>query len=319
MPKSHPPVWRVEIVVPLPAVEACQAVMERFTEAVSWFLEDPDADERDDATRWRLEGFSKNPPERAEIEAALALTSAAVGMVPPPLAIEAVPDTDWVLANLRDFPPIEAGRFFVHGSHFAGRPRPGRVPLLIDAGTAFGSGEHATTFGCLTALDRLLRRRRFRRPLDLGCGSGILAIAAAKAAAVTVRAADVDPVSVQVAARNAQRNGVASRVKTCLSDGYRSRTLARHRPYDLILANILARPLASMAPQLKRHLSADGVAVLSGLLTRQERFVLAAHRAQGLSLAGRVRIGGWSTLVLTAAPRRRLLTYQGVAARPAED
>ena len=298
MTKFHPTVWRTEITVPLRVVDAFEAVLERFSESVSWFLETPSADESDPNVPWRLEGISKTPIDRAALESALALAAAATGITAPPLTLEQVADTDWVSANLRDFPPIRAGRFFVHGSHYAGQPPGGSVPLLVDAGTAFGSGEHATTFGCLTVLDRLLRRRRFARPLDLGCGSGILAISIAKTARTKVRAADIDPPAVRVAARNAKRNGVGARVVTLVSDGYRSRAISRGGPYDLIVANILARPLAAMAADLNHHLAKNGIAVLSGLLARQERMVLAAHRMQGLSLRYRLTIQGWSTLVL---------------------
>lgn len=306
MPKPHPDVWRVEIVVPLAAVEAFEAVLEGFTDSVSWFLNDPDADETDENLLWRLEGYSRTPVERTEIEAALEVTAAAMNYPAPELRVEQVAGTDWVTANLQAFPPITAGRFFVHGSHFEGKPPAGKIAIKIDAGTAFGSGEHATTYGCLMALDRLLRRRRFRAPLDLGCGSGILGIAAAKALHVKVTLADIDPVSVSVATRNARRNGVAGLVSAFLSDGYNSRGLKAGKPYDLILANILARPLAAMAADLSRHLAADGIAVLSGLLNRQERFVLAAHRAQGLSLLGKIRMNGWTALVIGRTPRARL-------------
>ena len=266
----------------------------------------PAADETDAKTLWRLEGFAKTPVDRTALDAALAVAAAAIGIEPPRVTVEQVPDTDWVAANLRDFPPIAAGRFFIHGSHFADRPPAGKVALQIDAGAAFGSGEHATTLGCLLALDRLLRRRHFRRPLDLGCGSGILGLAVAKLGGTKVLAADIDPVSVRVATANARRNGAARLVRCLPSDGYRSRGIARCRPFDLIVANILARPLAAMAADLASHLSDNGIAVLSGLLVRQERLVLAAHRMQGLSLLGRFRIGDWSTLVLARSPRARL-------------
>lgn len=306
MAKPHPDVWRVEIVVPLAAVEAFEAVLECFTDSVSWFLNDPDADETDENLLWRLEGYSRTPVERAEIESALEVTAAAMGREAPGLKIEQVQGTDWVTANLQAFPPISAGRFFVHGSHFEGQPPAGRIALKIDAGTAFGSGEHATTYGCLMALDKLLRRRRFRHPLDLGCGSGILGIAAAKSLRVKVTMSDIDPVSVDVANRNAKRNGAAAYATAFLSDGYGSRALKSRRPYDLILANILARPLAAMAADLASHLAPDGIAVLSGLLNRQERFVLAAHRAQRLTLFGKIRMNGWTALVIGRGPRARI-------------
>jgi ribosomal protein L11 methyltransferase len=306
MSEAHPDVWRVEITVLLPVVEAYEAALEPFVDAVSWFLADPDADERDEASLWRLEGFSRTPIDRTLVTDALDLTAAALGGKAPVAIIEQVTGTDWVSANMRSFTPILAGRFFVHGSHFTDPLPGGTIGLLIDAGTAFGSGEHATTFGCLTAIDHLLHRRRFRRPLDLGCGSGILAIAIAKATGNKVTAADIDPVSVKVAAENARRNGVGGRITTLVSDGYRSRGVARRRPYDLIVANILARPLVSMAKDLARHLAGDGICILSGLLARQERLVLSAHRAQGLSLLGRLTVNGWTTLVLARSPRNRL-------------
>ena len=290
-------VWRIRVTLPRRGLAACEAALEDITETCGWFLLDPAANEDDPAEPWCLEGFSRAAVDRSTLADRLALAAAAVGLPPPALVIDQIADTDWVTANLRDFPPIRAGRFFVHGSHFAGPPPGGSVPLRIDAGTAFGSGEHATTQGCLCAIDRLLRRRRFRRPLDLGCGSGILAIGMAKAGrGASVSAADIDPVAVHVAAANAQTN--RTRLRVMASDGYQSRFIARHRPYDLITANILARPLVSMAADLRAHLAPHGYAVLSGLLIGQERMVLAAHRRQGLALVRRWRINGWSTLVL---------------------
>lgn len=306
MPKSHPDIWRVEVVVPLYAVETFEAALEGFTDAVSWFLADPDADETAEHELWRLEGYSRTPLSRGRLETSLALAAAGMGIEMPAYAMEKVPDVDWVMATLRSFEPITIGRFFIHGSHYEGKVPAGKIGLLIDAGTAFGSGEHPTTHGCLAAIDRLLRRRRFRKPLDLGCGSGILGIAVAKAAAVPVLLSDIDPISVRVATLNAKTNGAAARIAAVVSDGYTSRAIRRRQPFDLIVANILARPLAHMAADLRRHLAPDGVAVLSGLLNRQERYVLAAHRAQGLSLLGRVRLHGWSTLILGRTPRGRL-------------
>ena len=167
----------------------------------------------------------------------------------------------------------------------------------IDAATAFGTGEHPSTRGCLLALDGLACRRRFRRPLDIGTGSGVLAIAAAKRLHRPVLASDIDCEAARVARHHVARNGVAGRVRVICAPGFRSRRL-RHGKYDLILANILARPLAAMARDLKRALAPGGVAVLAGLLRRQEPLVLSAQRAQGVALQRRVVIEGWSTLIL---------------------
>lgn len=300
MSKPRPDLWRVGIVTPLKYLDAFETALEPFAESLSSFLADPDADEREEDVLWRLEGHSRTPPDRTALTAALAVTAAVLDCPEPEPDFARIADTDWVSANMRSFPPIEAGRFFVHGSHFEGTVPGGHIGLLVNAGPAFGSGEHATTFGCLLAIDRLLRRRRFFRPLDLGCGSGILGIALAKAGRGThVIAADIDPLAVHVAAGNARLNQVRSRTSFLVSTGYDARAIGRAAPYDLIMANILAIPLRAMAADLGRHLAPGGMAVLSGLLNRQERMVLAAHRLQGLVLTGRIRRQGWSTLILS--------------------
>jgi len=246
---------------------------------------------------WRIEAYPQQPVLDAETEIRLALTAAGAGGRLLNIVEERLPERDWLAENRRDFPPQRIGRFFVHGSHWHGRAAPSSIPIEIDAATAFGTGEHPSTRGCLLALDRLARRRRFRRPLDIGTGSGILAIAAAKRLHRPVIAADIDPEAVRVARHHARRNGLARTARFLRAAGYRSHALRRHK-YDLILANILARPLALMARDLKRTLAPGGTAVLAGLLRRQEPLVLAAHRAQHLSLEHRLVIEGWSTLVL---------------------
>lgn len=246
---------------------------------------------------WRVEAYPRAPILDAALEIRLALAAAGAGGRLIRIAEERLPERDWLAENRRDFPPQPIGRFFIHGSHWRGRVPPSAVSIEIDAATAFGTGEHPSTRGCLLALDRLARRRRFRRPLDIGTGSGILAIAAAKRLHRPVIAGDIDPEAVRVARHHARRNGLASRVRIVRTAGYQSHAL-RRSGYDLIFANILARPLALMARDLKRALAPGGVAVLAGLLRRQEPLVLAAHRAQGLALARRLVIEGWSTLVL---------------------
>ena len=219
-------------------------------------------------------------------------------MLPAGSRVERLPPRDWVRENQESFPPRRVGRYFIYGSHHRGGIPTGSVGLLIDAATAFGTGEHATTAGCLRIMDALARRRRFRRILDMGTGTGILAIAAAKTWARPVLAVDIDHGSVRVARTNLRRNGIAERVRAEWSRGYRSRRVKAGRPYDLVLANILARPLAAMARDLRAALPAGGVAVLSGLIEWQAPFVLAAHRMQGLSLVRRLVIEGWTTLEL---------------------
>jgi len=259
--------------------------------AVSAFESAPDG-------AWRVEGFAAERPERALIEAALALAWAERGGEPPAPVIERVAERDWLAENQASFPPLSAGRYFIHGSHHRGRVPAGRLGLRIDAATAFGTGEHATTEGCLIALDRLARHGRRRRVLDMGAGTGILAIAAAKTWRRRVRARDIDAEAVRVTWRNAAVNGVAALIDVRRGDGYRDRLLRRAAPFDLVFANILARPLMLMAKDLARALKPGGTAVLSGLLARQEAAVLAAHRAQGMTLRRRIAISGWHTLVL---------------------
>lgn len=297
MPTVFPDVWRLHLTVEPEALPVFEEVFERFAESVTMFMEDKSGISDGDCL-WFLEGYSRTSPDRAEIVAALSAVAAAAGLDLPPLEIERVPNVDWVLANLQDFPPIDAGRFFVRGSHWDGRVPVGRIELKVDAGTAFGSGEHATTKGCLLALDRLAKRRRFVRPLDLGSGSGILGIAMAKMWACDVLATDIDPSAVKVANNNAAENGAGARFTAVVSDGYRNPALGKKKPFDIIVANILARPLMRFAPDLAAHLAPDGVAVLSGLLEWQERMVMGVHERQGLRLKDRIRLDGWATLVI---------------------
>lgn len=284
-------VWRLQLRAADAALAArAAAALESVCRAVSAF-------EESEGGAWLVEGFSEAPLAGVELETALALAWADHGPPPRPL-LEKLPARDWVRENQESFPPRRIGRYFVHGSHLRGGIPAGAVRLLIDAATAFGTGEHASTAGCLRALDGLARRRRYQRILDMGTGTGILAIAAAKTFARHVLAADIDPSSVRVARENARRNGVARRVSAIWSPGYQSRRVRAGRPYDLVLANILARPLALMARDLRRALAPGGVAVLAGLIDWQEPYVLAAHRRQRLSLVRRIAVDGWRALIL---------------------
>jgi len=284
-------VWRVRVAAPDAGLaERAAAAIGSLFGAVSAFEVAP-------GNGWLIEGFAESETSRIALETALLLAWAGRGEPPMP-AIERLPPRNWVRENQESFPPRRIGRYYVHGSHHRDSPPAGTIGLLIDAATAFGTGEHATTAGCLGALDWLARRRRFRRILDMGTGTGILAIAAAKTFAQAVLAVDIDGGSVRVARENARRNGMRNLVTARWSRGYRSREVRRPGPYDLVLANILARPLALMARDLRSALAPGGIAVLSGLIEWQERSVLSAHRTQRLSLVRRTTIDGWRTLIV---------------------
>ncbi len=248
--------------------------------------------------RWRVELYCAARPDHPALVAAVALAAAATGAPEPDFAVRPLPARDWLAENRASFQPLRAGRYFIHPTDFADRPPAGSISLALDAATAFGTGGHGTTRGCLMALDRLARRRKPRRILDMGCGSGILAIAAAKTWRTPVLAVDIDAEAVRVAGENARGNGVAALVRAKRANGFANTAIGRAAPFDLILANILAKPLVAMAPALARCLAPGGTAVLSGLLVEQETQVLAAYRAQRLSFVRRLIVEGWCTLLL---------------------
>lgn len=211
---------------------------------------------------------------------------------------EILPDIDWVAETLRDLAPVRAGRFVVHGSHDRDAPRPNETAVWIDASVAFGSGHHGTTAGCLDMLDRELKRRKFHNILDLGTGSGVLAIAAAKSTNADILASDYDPVATKTAASNTIQNGVASRITCITADGFRHPAFANSGPFDLVIANILARPLQTMAAELSRHMAPGGTLILSGLLPHQKAPLVASYRLQGLNYVHAHYREGWLSLVM---------------------
>jgi ribosomal protein L11 methyltransferase len=286
------PVWRVRARVRgAAAAAAVFAVLDEIAQAVSAF--------EAGSMEWRIEAWPATSVLIPAIVAQMAVVAAAAGGTLADIAEEKVPARDWLAENRLDFPPLRIGRFFIHGSHHKGRVPAGAIAITIDATTAFGTGEHPSTRGCLLALENLARRRRFRRPLDIGAGTGILSIAAAKLLRRPVLASDIDGNAVAVARHNIARNGVAGLVRVRQAAGYRDRALRRRR-FDLVLSNILGRPLALMARDLAQVLPPGGRTVLSGLLSRQEPIVLAPHRGLGIVLERRIVIDGWSTLVLRA-------------------
>jgi ribosomal protein L11 methyltransferase len=271
------------------AANAVFALLDEIAGAVSTFETGPE--------EWRLEAYPQSPILTPALTAQLAITAAAAGGALVEISEARLPTRDWLAENQLAFPPLRVGRFFIYGSHHRSGVPAGAIGIAVDAATAFGTGEHPSTRGCLIALEQLARRHRFRSLLDVGTGTGILAIAAAKLLRRKLLAGDIDAGAVKVARHNVARNGVAKLVQVRRAQGYRDRALRKSR-YDLILSNILARPLAVLAADLARALAPGGRAVLSGLLRRQEPIVLVPHRGCGIVLEHRLVIEGWSTLVL---------------------
>jgi len=214
------------------------------------------------------------------------------------LTIKPVEDRNWVEESLKGLSPVRAGRFYVHGTHDRHTRPATTINLEIDAGTAFGTGHHGTTSGCLKALSQLAKSNPINNILDIGCGTGVLAIAAARLLKKPVIASDIDPEAVRVTKRNALNNNAAPLISALTATGIDHRQIAEPAPFDLIFANILAGPLVFLAPKIAPLLSANGHVVLSGLTTDQERWVQAAWNAQGLVVKRRYRLANWSTLVM---------------------
>ncbi|MCB1334118.1 MAG: 50S ribosomal protein L11 methyltransferase [Roseivivax sp.] len=247
----------------------------------------------DDSGIWEIGGYFLAPPD----EIGLALLSAAYNA--NPFVISEVPDTDWVDKVRRELTPVEAGRFFVYGSHDADKVPAGSEPLLIEAAMAFGTGHHGTTQGCLMALDRLANQGFVGRNVaDVGCGTAVLAMAAARIWADPVIASDIDPVAVDVAEANCEANGLAGKVTCVEAAGFDHPELHARAPYDLVFANILKAPLIDLAPSMAMHLAPGGYAILSGLLTRQADEVIEAYARVGNNLVQKDVIGDWVTLTL---------------------
>jgi len=269
-------------------VGALENLVEPVPDAVTQFEETADS--------WLIEAYYSHMPDVGLLADRL---EAAAGQAPPPLDAASVPDLNWVAISQAALPPVAAGRFVVHGSHDRGHIPRGPNAILIDAGEAFGTAHHATTQGCLLAIDRLAYGRGLARVLDLGCGSGVLAIAAARALPrADIIATDSDAEAIAVASANAKANGVGQRIAFACAFGLAHPWLRHAAPFDLVIANILAAPLVSLAKELRGAIRPGGILVLSGLLDAEAAPVTAAYVARGFFLAERRRIAGWSTLTL---------------------
>jgi ribosomal protein L11 methyltransferase len=246
--------------------------------------------------RWDITVHFAQPPDQARVRELVG--HAATEEIARALRFDTVEAKDWVKASLHDLVPVPAGRFVVHGRHDRARVPPNKIGIEIEAALAFGTGHHGTTRGCLLLLDHLLKARRPRRVLDLGTGSGVLAIAAAKALHTDVLASDIDAPSVKIARENARLNETGNRVCLIRASGFSAPQFAAHGPFDLVLANILANPLRQLAGPMSRHLARSAFVILSGLLTHQAAGVIAAYRARSLVPVRHLAIDGWSCLLL---------------------
>lgn len=278
----NPPLWKAEVTLRKSEAADVAAAFELTGPQAVLIAEEPFAEE---AT---VEALYADMPD-GDLLSRLAGRAVHVALLP---------DTDWIKLSQQGLPPVRAGRFFVYGAHDEGEVPRGVVPIRIEAGLAFGTGHHETTALCLSALSDLAKRRRYANVLDLGCGTGLLAIGAAKLWRKPVLASDIDPVAIEVTRANAQANGEGTLVQALVADGLANPALAARAPYDLILANILAEPLTRLAPDIARSLARGGTLVLSGLLHWQENLVLCFYRPHGLVLRHIRRDGPWSALIL---------------------
>jgi ribosomal protein L11 methyltransferase len=273
---------------PRAEAEAAAAALDEdpATETLTYSILEEDKDH----DVWRIDAFPTSAEERGALEAVLA------GFPALRVVTDKLADADWLAMSLSGLPPVRAGRFFVYGAHDRGRAPASTVNLRIEAGAAFGTGHHGTTEGCLSALDALLKAQAFRRVLDVGCGTGVLAIAAARTGSAVVVGTDIDAPSVRIARENAALN--RARVRFAHASGLADRHVRAGAPYDLVFANILAPPLVALAEDIRRALRPGGTAILSGLLRAQERRITAAYLSHGLVLVRRLRRDAWSSLVL---------------------
>ncbi len=289
MDPNQAPAWCVSLAAPVAALPIFEAALAQLGGAV--VTEEPGG-----AARVPVQVYLTEEPARARVTALLAAAALAAGIEPPEAVIEPLPETDWVAMSERALPAISAGPFYIYGAHVTGPPPPGSIPILIEASSAFGTGRHESTRGCLLALAGLAEARAFGNALDMGCGSGILAFAAAKLWSCPVLAVDNDEAAVLRARENAAINGVAGLVRVALGEGFGVDGVAGRAPFDLITENVLAGPISDMAPDLMAHLAPGGVAVLSGILADQAEEALAAHAP--LCLLRRIELDGWVTLLL---------------------
>ena len=278
-----PVCWKARAVLPKRDAQNLSDALEQLepTPVVSTF-------ERGERGLLEVEAFFTEPPDEADLLQRFGV----------PMRVIPIEDENWVARALEGLAPVKTGRFYIHGEHSAGAAPANAIALKIEASTAFGTGHHGTTRGCLLAFEHLAKRRRFKNALDLGCGTGVLALAFARLTRRPAVATDIDPLAARKTRENARLNRATPYLRISSGNGFRAAHIAQGAPYDLIFANILAGPLVKLMPGIKQHLAPHGSAILSGLLDEQANAVLAAARAQNLRIVRRSALEGWITLVL---------------------
>jgi ribosomal protein L11 methyltransferase len=281
--QPDPKLWQLSTILPFNDASGLEPIFEDFALTTSLI------EHVEDGSLWRLEVLFQEEPDKWLLD-----------QIPASIAYDLGPlvHCDWVSESQKLQPPVQAGRVYVHGSHDAPHKINSMHDLVVEAGRAFGTGLHETTFGCLKAIHDVHKRRNIRNALDLGCGSGVLALAIAKTWGYSVIASDIDIDAVDVTRENAQINGLSHKIRAVEATGLNDRFMKRNAPYDLIVANILAWPLVKLAPDISKALAPTGTLILAGLLKKQENMVRNSYRLHGLSLRQRYCIGSWHTLVL---------------------
>jgi len=284
--------WQISMEVPAAHAFDFGEALEPLVDSCSTF-------EIEGSNEWAVTGISQHFPDHASLIRAVKDAARAADIEAPDVEIQQLPDVDWLARNRDSFPSLHYGRFLIHGSHERPRRPTHALTIEVDAGRAFGSGTHGSTEGCLRSLERISRSARPRRMLDLGCGSGILAMAAARLwRRLAILAVDIDIHAVTTTRENIRRNRVARQIQAARADGYPRGNNGFAGRCELITANILAGPLITMATDARRWLRPGGVIILSGLLNHQEQAVFAAYRSRGFVMLERTRVQGWSTLIL---------------------
>lgn len=278
-----PVCWKARAVLPKREAQALSDALEQLdpTPVVSAF-------ELGERGMWEVEAFFTEQPDEADLLKRFGV----------PMRVIAIEDENWVARALEGLPPVQTGRFFLHGDHTAAQVPPNAIGLKIEASYAFGTGHHGTTRGCLLAFERLAKQRKFKNALDLGCGTGVLAMAFARLTRRPAIATDIDPLATLKTIENAKLNRAAPYMRFATAAGFKTPLIAEHAPYDLIFANILAGPLMKLLPDIKANLAPGGHAILSGLLDEQANGICAMARAQNLRVVRRSALEGWVTLIL---------------------